>query len=206
MTFTLPRLTYSYDALEPYLDAQTMELHHSKHHQGYVDKLNAAAAQLPAHVTGHTVEKLLTNLDNLPGDIRTIIQNAGGGHANHSLFWTIIGPNSGGKPNGALAEAIDHNFGSIGDFKDQFTEVAVTLFGSGWAWLTINDEGQFSIVSTTNQDTPLSQKQTPLLTLDIWEHAYYLKYQNRRSEYIEAWWSVVNWNQVSKNYLAAKNK
>lgn len=204
MSFKLPKLPYPYDALEPYLDAQTLEIHHSKHHQGYVDKLNTAAEQLPPEWASKSIEDLLTNLNNLPARLRLPVQNAGGGHANHSLFWTLMSPRGGNGPNGELADILAKTFGSVDDFKDRFTESAIALFGSGWTWLTADNEGQLSIINTSNQETPLSQKQIPLLTIDVWEHAYYLKYQNRRPEYIEAFWNIVNWQEVQRRYGEAR--
>ena len=198
MSYELPKLAYSYDALEPQIDAQTMEIHHSKHHQAYVDKLNAA---LEGHddLAAKSVEDLLRGLDSVPEDIREAVRNHGGGHANHSLFWLIMGKDGGGEPSSELADAINSVFGSFDKFKEEFSQAAATRFGSGWAWLIINN-GKLAITSTANQDSPLSDGQTPILGLDVWEHAYYLKYQNKRPGYIAAWWKVVNWQQVEENY------
>jgi Fe-Mn family superoxide dismutase len=194
--FTLPDLPYGYDALEPYIDAQTMELHHSKHHQAYVDKTNGAIKD--TEFADKPLEELLQNLDSLPQDIRTTVQNNGGGHYNHSFFWGVMAPNSGGKPGGDIADLINSSFGSFDGFKEQFAAAAVGRFGSGWAWL-IKDGDGLKITSTQNQDSPIIDGIKPLLGLDVWEHAYYLKYQNRRPEYIEAWWNVVNWQKVAEN-------
>ncbi|QDV76268.1 Superoxide dismutase [Mn] [Planctomycetes bacterium K2D] len=195
--FTLPELPYGYDALEPVIDKQTMTIHHTKHHQGYVDKLNAA---LEGHddLKGKSVEELLSDLDALPESIRTAVRNNGGGHANHSLFWTVMRPAGGAtKPNGKLATAIDATFGSLDKFKEKFASAAGGQFGSGWAWL-VADGGKLEVLSTPNQDSPISQGKQPILGLDVWEHAYYLKYQNRRPEYVAEWWKVVNWDEISK--------
>lgn len=206
MKYTLPELPYPYDALEPFIDARTMELHHTKHHQTYVTKLNEALAKHPEINT--PLEELLRNLDAVPEDIRTAVRNHGGGHYNHSLFWKWMAPpnppaggGGGGEPSGTLAEAITKNFGNFQSFKERFIVAAATLFGSGWAWLILESwSGKLSIITTPNQDNPISQGLTPILGLDVWEHAYYLKYQNRRPEYIEAWWNVVNWEEVIKSY------
>lgn len=194
--FTLPDLPYKHDALVPYIDEETMKIHHGKHHAGYVSKLNAA---LEGHddLKDKTVEDLLRNLNEIPEDIKTSVQNNGGGHANHSLFWESMSPDGGGEPQGNLAKAIDDTFGSFSSFKEEFSNVAATRFGSGWAWL-VQSNGKLEIISTPNQDSPLSLGKTPLLGLDVWEHAYYLHYQNRRPEYIEAWWNVVAWNTVAE--------
>ncbi|MDD4743888.1 MAG: superoxide dismutase [Clostridiaceae bacterium] len=199
MKHTLPTINYAYDALEPYIDARTMEIHHTKHHQAYIDKLNAALAGRP-ELADKPLEALLADLDALPADIRTAVRNHGGGHANHTLFWTVIGPGQGGRPQGDLAAAIDRAFGSFDAFKAQFADAAAGRFGSGWAWLVKDKDGKLSIDSTANQDSPLMAGKTPLLGLDVWEHAYYLKYQNRRPEYIGAFWNIVNWQQVAANY------
>jgi Fe-Mn family superoxide dismutase len=202
MPFTLPQLPYHYNALEPHLDARTLELHHTKHHQTYIDKLNVALEPHSA-LQAKPIEALLGDLESLPADIRTAVRNHGGGHANHSLFWSIMAPpESGGEPGGELAAAIDREWGSFSKFREEFTTAAATLFGSGWAWLVMDSSWSISLVTTPNQDSPLSQGKTPLLGLDVWEHAYYLHYQNRRPEYISAWWNVVNWDQVVKNYAA----
>lgn len=202
MAYTLPDLPYAYNALEPHIDARTMEIHYTKHHQGYVDKLNKA---LEGHenLAGKSVEDLMRDLDAIPEDIRTAVRNNGGGHANHSLFWKAMTPDASGMPEGELAEVIDANFGDFETFRTQFAEAAATRFGSGWAWLVLNGDA-LEIMSTANQDTPLSEGKTPLLGLDVWEHAYYLHYQNRRPDYIEAFWSVVNWSQVAENWSLAK--
>ncbi len=194
MKHTLPTLSYAYDALEPYIDARTMEIHHTKHHQAYIDKLNAALAGRP-ELADKPLEALLADLDALPTDIRTAVRNHGGGHANHTLFWTVIGPGQGGRPEGDLAAAIERAFGSFDAFKTQFADAAAGRFGSGWAWLVKDKAGKLSIESTANQDSPLMEGKKPLLGLDVWEHAYYLKYQNRRPEYIGAFWNIVNWQQ-----------
>lgn len=194
---TLTKLTYPYEALEPYIDAQTMEIHHTKHHQTYVDKLNAALEKHP-DLQSRSIVDLLSNVGNVPEDIRTAVRNHGGGYANHNLFFTVVGPEHGQKPSGRLAELIDAKFGGFDQFKDQFTQAALGVFGSGWAWLAIGADQQLRIDTTANQDSPLMTNLTPLLGIDVWEHAYYLKYQNRRPEYVEAWWNVVNWDHVAK--------
>ncbi len=199
---TLPALPYAYDVLEPYIDAQTMEIHYTKHHQGYLNKLNAALAKYPA-LQGHPVDVLLRHLESLPEDIRIAVRNNGGGHANHTLFWTIMSPNGGGEPQGALAEAIAATFGSFAAFKETFTQAAAQRFGSGWAWLVVTSFGDLRVYSTPNQDSPYLFGHTPILGLDVWEHAYYLKYQNRRPDYIANWWQVVDWQQVAAYYTQA---
>ncbi|MCY3868209.1 MAG: superoxide dismutase [Gemmatimonadetes bacterium] len=201
MAYQLPDLPYAYDALEPHIDARTMEIHHSKHHNAYVTNLNAA---LEGHddLANQSIESLITNLDSVPEDIRTAVQNNGGGHANHSLFWTIMSPN-GGEPGGAVAEAIVADLGSMEAAKETFVTAATTRFGSGWAWLVVKD-GKLDILSTANQDNPLMTGDgTPILGLDVWEHAYYLKYQNLRPDYIEAWTNTINWDEVNRRYEAA---
>ncbi len=199
--FTLPALPYGYDALAPVIDQQTMTIHHTKHHQGYVNKLNAAL-EGHAQLAEQSVESLLKDLDALPEAIRTAVRNNGGGHANHSLFWKIMQPVGGpAAPGGELAAAIKASFGSLENFQTEFSKAAATRFGSGWAWLVKNGQG-LAVVSTANQDNPLSMGQTPILGIDVWEHAYYLKYQNRRTDYIAAFWKVINWNQVAKNFAA----
>jgi Fe-Mn family superoxide dismutase len=203
MTHELPALPYPYGALEPHIDARTMEIHHGKHHQGYVNNLNKAL-EGQANLQSKSVEELLQNLEVIPESIRTAVRNNGGGHANHSLFWPCMSPNGGGEPSGELAGAIKAAFGSFASFKEQFSPAAATRFGSGWAWLCLDKSGGLVITSTPNQDNPLSEGLRPILGLDVWEHAYYLKYQNRRPDYIAAWWNVVNWEQVAKNYAAAK--
>jgi Fe-Mn family superoxide dismutase len=195
MAHTLPSLPYAFDALEPHIDAQTMQIHHGKHHQAYINNLNAA---LEAHpdLQGKSVEDLIKDLNALPEAIRTAVRNNGGGHANHSLFWTLLGPNAGGAPTGKAAEAINGTFGSFDAFKEAFAKAATTRFGSGWAWL-VSSSGKLAIESTANQDSPIMEGKKPILGLDVWEHAYYLKYQNRRPDYIGAFWNVVNWATVN---------
>lgn len=205
MNFVLPELTYGYDALEPYIDAQTMEIHYTKHHKGYVDKLNNTLKQYP-DLASRQLEDTLQKLQILPAYLGQPIRNNGGGHLNHSLFWTIMSPHGGGEPTGDFAQKLHDAFGSFQDFKDQFTQAALNRFGSGWAWLALGREQQLLITSTLNQDNPIMEGMTPILGLDVWEHAYYLKYQNRRAEYIEAWWNIVNWKQVAKNYEAARER
>ena len=197
----LPDLPYPFDALEPHIDARTMEIHHDRHHAGYVNKLNNA---LEGHgsLTGRSVEELLGDLDAVPEDIRTAVRNNGGGHANHSLFWEIMSPEGGGTPSGDLATALENAFGSFDGFKDAFTSAATGRFGSGWAWLTVG-EGGLEVLSTPNQDTPLMEGKTPILGLDVWEHAYYLKYQNKRPDYVQAWWNVVSWPEVAARFAQA---
>jgi len=203
MAFELAPLPYPSNALEPYIDQQTMEIHHGKHHKTYVDNLNAAIAG--TEWESKTIEEILTHLDQVPAEKRTAVQNNGGGHYNHTLFWGIMGPNKGGAPKGELAEAINNAFGSYEAFKEQFTNAAKGRFGSGWAWLVVSKDGSLSITSTPNQDNPLmTGGGTPILGLDVWEHAYYLKYQNRRPEYIEAFFNVIDWDKVAELYAAAK--
>ncbi|AEB12154.1 superoxide dismutase [Marinithermus hydrothermalis] len=201
--FKLPELGYAYDALEPHIDARTMEIHHTKHHQAYVNNLNAALEKHP-YLHGAGLEALLRNLAALPEEIQTAVRNNGGGHANHSLFWEVIAPGGSREPTGALAQAIQETFGSFEAFKERFAKAAATRFGSGWAWLAVDAFGKLHVFSTANQDSPLMQGFTPILGLDVWEHAYYLKYQNRRPEYIQAFWNVVNWDVVAQKYEAAK--
>ena len=201
--FKLPDLGYAYDALEPHIDARTMEIHHTEHHQAYVNNLNAALEKHP-YLHGASLETLLRNLAALPAEIQTAVRNNGGGHANHSLFWEVIAPGGSSEPTGALAQAIQEAFGSFEAFKEQFAKAAATRFGSGWAWLAVDAFGKLHVFSTANQDSPLMQGFTPILGLDVWEHAYYLKYQNRRPEYIQAFWNVVNWDVVAQKYAAAK--
>jgi len=200
MTHTLPDLGYSFDALEPFFDAQTMEIHHDKHHAGYVNKLNAALEG--TGLEDKPVEELLKDLSVLPEDKKQAIINNGGGHANHSLFWSIL--KVGVPPIGEIKDAIHEKFGSGESFKEEFTKAATTRFGSGWAWLVLNENKELEIMSTANQDSPISQGKIPILGLDVWEHAYYLKYQNKRPEYIEAFWKVVNWKAVNERFLKAK--
>jgi Fe-Mn family superoxide dismutase len=202
MPHELPALPYGYDALEPYIDTRTMEIHHSKHHAGYVNGLNNALADYP-QLQEKTVNELLADLDAIPEAIRTAVRNSGGGHANHTLFWELMGSNAGGEPGGNIADAIKKTFGDFTSFKDVFSKAAATRFGSGWAWLVKTSDGALEVLSTPNQDTPISQGLTPILGLDVWEHAYYLKYQNRRPDYIAAWWNVVNWAAVEKNFEEA---
>ncbi len=201
MTHTLPVLPYAYDALEPHIDAKTMEIHHTKHHQTYVDKLNAALEKYP-DLQEKSVEELVADLELIPEDIRTAVRNHGGGHLNHSIFWEILSPNGGGAPAGDLAAAIESSFGSFDGFKKAFGDAAAARFGSGWAWL-VKDGDILSVVSTANQDNPVTDGKTPILGLDVWEHAYYLHYQNRRPDYITAFWSVVNWKEVEKRFAEA---
>jgi superoxide dismutase, Fe-Mn family len=203
MPHTLPKLPYEYNALEPYIDAQTMEIHHTKHHQAYIDKLNAALEKYP-ELSEKTVEELLKDLNAVPEDIRMAVRNHGGGHYNHSLFWNMMAPSAGGQPSGEIASALNEIFQSFDDFKKAFTEAATTRFGSGWAWLVQTTEDKLEIVSTANQDSPISESKTPLLGLDVWEHAYYLKYQNKRPDYIEAFWNVVNWSEVESRFTGSK--
>ena len=201
MAYELPKLPYAYDALEPHIDARTMEIHHSKHHAGYVSKVNAAIEGTP--LEGKSIEDLVSDLSAVPEDKRGAVRNNGGGHANHSLFWTVLSPNVGGTPSGDLAAAIESDLGGFEKFKEDFSNAAATRFGSGWAWLSV-DGGKLVIESTPNQDSPLMEGRTPILGLDVWEHAYYLKYQNLRPSYIAAFWNAVNWDEVSKRFAAAK--
>ena len=201
MAFTLPPLPYAYDALVPHIDAKTMEIHHTKHHQAYINNANKALEAHPA-LAAKSVEALISDMASVPEDIRTVIRNNAGGHANHSLFWTVIGPGSGGEPTGALAEAINAAFGSLATFKEKFAAAATTRFGSGWAWLSF-DKGKLVVESTPNQDSPLMEGRTPILGLDVWEHAYYLNYQNRRPDYIGAFWNVVNGTEVARSFAEA---
>lgn len=203
MSFSLPPLPYAEDALEPYIDAKTMSIHHDKHHAGYTNNLNNALEGHP-ELAGKSVEEILGNLNNVDQAIRTAVRNNGGGFANHSLFWKIMRPDGGGMPSGDLAAAINNDLGSFEQFKDAFSKAAMTRFGSGWAWLYVGSNGKLAVSSTPNQDTPLMEGNTPILGLDVWEHAYYLNYQNRRGDYVAAWWNVINWDQVAANYAAAK--
>ena len=200
MPYTVPDLPYPYDALEPHIDAQTMQIHHDKHHQEYVDKVNAALAG--TEWDGKPIEDVLKSLDSLPADKQKAVRNNGGGHYNHSLFWEWLSPSGGGEPDGALAEAINSAFGSFADFQAKFKDAGVNQFGSGWAWL-VHDGSGLAVTSTPNQDNPVSAGQTPLLGADVWEHAYYLKYQNRRPDYLDAFWNVVNWSKVAELFSAA---
>lgn len=199
MKHELPELKYSYSALEPYIDETTMTIHHSKHHATYINNLNAALEKYP-ELQEKSVEELVKNLDEIPQDIKTAVKNNGGGHYNHSLFWELMAPNQGGKPVGELEKAIYSKFGSFEKFKEEFGKAAATRFGSGWAWLVVNKDNELEITSTANQDTPVSEGAKAVLTLDVWEHAYYLNYQNRRPDYVGAWWSVVNWDYANKLY------
>ena len=201
MAHKVPDLPYGLDALEPHIDARTMEIHHGKHHSGYVTKLNGALTD-HADLASKSVTDLLSDISSVPDAIRQAVVNNGGGHANHSLFWTIMGPNKGGQPSGDLAKTIDTTFGGFDGFKDKFSNVAATRFGSGWAWLACKN-GKLEVFSTANQDSPLMEGYAPVLGLDVWEHAYYLKYQNRRPDYIAAFWNVVNWDQVAENFRQA---
>jgi len=202
MAYTLPELPYAYDALEPHFDARTMEIHHTKHHQGYTTKVNAAL-EGTAHESS-SIEDVLANISSLPADKQQAVINNGGGFANHSLFWSVLSPNGGGTPSGSLAQAIEDELGGFDAFKEAFASTAATRFGSGWAWLSVNGSGNLVVHSTANQDSPIMDGHIPILGLDVWEHAYYLHYQNRRPDYIAAFWSVVNWEQVQVNYDAAK--
>jgi Fe-Mn family superoxide dismutase len=202
MSYTLPPLPYSNDALEPYIDAKTMEIHHDKHHNAYVTNLNKALEAAP-DLGNLSIEELLSSLAKVPENIRTAVRNNGGGHLNHSMFWKLMKKGGGGEPSGDLGGAINSAFGSFADFKTKFATAGTTRFGSGWAWLLIRD-GKLVVESAPNQDNPVMDGGKPVLGLDVWEHAYYLKYQNRRPDYIEAWWSVVNWAQAAENYAAAK--
>jgi Fe-Mn family superoxide dismutase len=201
MAFTLPPLGYDYAALEPHIDARTMEIHHTKHHQTYVTNLNAAIEKTP-ELADKSLEWLLQNLSSVPEAVRNAVRNNGGGHWNHSFFWQIIGPNAGGDPAGAVGEAIASSFGDYAKMKEQVNAAGLARFGSGWAWVVVDKGGKLSIESTPNQDTPVSEKKTPILGVDVWEHAYYLKYQNRRADYLAAWWNVVNWAEVYKRFEA----
>ena len=198
MTHKLPDLPYQYSALEPHIDAKTMEIHHSKHHATYVNKLNEALAKHP-ELESKELPELLKDLNKIPEDIRTAVRNHGGGHLNHSFFWKIMTPKST-PPKGKILEAINQKFSSFDKFKEQFTNTATTLFGSGWTWLTVDNKGELKIETTPNQDNPISQGRTAILGLDVWEHAYYIKHQNKRADYIVAWWNVVNWDEVNKLY------
>jgi len=200
MSFKVPDLTYAYDALEPFIDKQTMEIHHQKHHGAYVSKLNAA---LEGHneLQSKSIEDILKSLNSLPDNIRNAVRNNGGGHYNHTLFWSIMAPGKGGVPGGKIAEAIDDEFGSFDNLKDEFSSAGANRFGSGWAWLVLDEAGKLAVNSTPNQDSPISVGQVPLLGLDVWEHAYYLKYQNRRPDYIANWWNVVNWDAVNERFV-----
>ncbi len=197
MAFELPPLPYAYDALEPHIDARTMEIHHTKHHQTYVDRANAALEG--TEWADKPVEEVLVNLDRLPQDKQAPVRNNAGGHANHTLFWQVMRPDGGGEPSGSLSDAIGSAFGDFESFKNEFSQAGINRFGSGWAWL-LNDGGRLSVTSTANQDSPVLEGKTPILGLDVWEHAYYLKYQNRRPDYVAAWWNVVNWDEVAGRF------
>ncbi len=197
MAFEVPPLPYAYEALEPHVDSETMHLHHDKHHQAYVTNLNAAIDKHP-ELAGRSAEDLLRDINSVPEDIRAAVRNNGGGHVNHSMFWSIMGPNGGGEPSGAIADAISRSFGGFEEFKTQFNDAGTKRFGSGWAWLVRTGSGQLQIISTANQDSPLMDGSFPIMGNDVWEHAYYLKYQNRRPEYLNAWWNVVNWDEVNR--------
>lgn len=202
--FSLPELPYKYSALSPYIDSKTMKIHHQKHHGGYVEKLNEAINKYP-ELRNKSIEYLLSNLNSLPKDIQESVRNNGGGHYNHSLFWTIMAKNKGGEPKGSLREHIDKDFGSLESFKDEFKSAATKRFGSGWVWLVKDNKNKLRILSTPNQDTPIMVGIEPIMGLDVWEHAYYLKYQNQRGEYVDNWWNVVNWNEVEKRYKSISN-
>lgn len=201
MAYELPPLSYDKAALEPHIDAMTMEIHHDKHHAAYVNNLNKALESAP-NLANQSIEDLLRNLSNVPENIRTAVRNNGGGHANHTLFWQLMTPGGSSTPSGDLANAINEAFGSFDNFKAQFKTAATGRFGSGWAWLIVAPDGKVSITSTPNQDTPIMDGQTPILGLDVWEHAYYLKYQNRRPDYVDAFWNVLNWDEVARRYAA----
>jgi len=201
MAFETPALPYAYNALEPYIDEQTMTLHHDKHHVGYTTKLNGAIKG--TEYENWDIKRILSNLSSLPENIRTAVRNNGGGHANHGLFWETMGPKKGGQPSGALADAINSTFGGFDQFKDKFSTAAATRFGSGWAWLVVKSDKKLDIYSTANQDSPMMEGDTPVLGLDVWEHAYYLKYQNRRPEYISSFFNVINWDKVAEHYSKA---
>jgi superoxide dismutase, Fe-Mn family len=201
MAYSVPDLPYDYDALEPHIDEATMRVHHDKHHQAYVDKANAALEGTDWE--GKDVEEVIANLDSVPEDIRGPVRNNAGGHVNHAFFWQIMSPDGGGEPSGELADAINEKFGSFDEFKQQFKDAGIARFGSGWAWLVFADGG-VEITSTPNQDSPLTEGKTPLLGVDVWEHAYYLKYQNKRPDYLDAFWNVVNWDEVASRYSAVK--
>ena len=202
MPYILPALPYAFNALEPHIDARTMEIHHGKHHQAYITNVNAALEG--TGIDAHPIEEVLKNLNDLPEAKRQAVINNGGGHANHSLFWQIMGPNAGGQPGGALADAIASELGGFEKFQEDFSKAGTTRFGSGWAWLVVNKDKKLQVLSTANQDSPVMQGLTPILGMDVWEHAYYLKYQNRRPDYIKAFYNVINWTKVGEFYAAAK--
>jgi len=199
MAFELPPLPYDYSALEPHIDTQTMQIHHDKHHAAYVNNLNTAL-EGQSSLQGQSIEDILRNINDVPESIRTAVRNNGGGHANHTLFWEIMGPNGGGEPTGALADAIQKAFGDFNSFKAKVIDAGTKRFGSGWSWLVTDSSGNLQVISTANQDSPLMDGQIPLLGVDVWEHAYYLKYQNRRPDYLNAWWNTVNWEAVAKRF------
>lgn len=202
MAFDLPDLSYDYDALEPVIDARTMEIHHTKHHEGYRSKLNNAI-EGQSDLENKSIDQLLREIDSVPEDIREAVRNNGGGYANHLLFWEVMAPNAGGSPTGEVAEAIESTFGSFDDFKSEFSNNATGRFGSGWSWLVVGDDGDLKAYSTPNQDSPYMQGHTPILGLDVWEHAYYLNYQNKRGDYVQQWWQLVNWEAVNERYREA---
>jgi Fe-Mn family superoxide dismutase len=203
MAYELPPLPYDYAALEPYIDAQTMQIHHDKHHAAYVNNLNAALEKHP-ELQNKSPEDLLRDLNSVPEDIRTAVRNNGGGHVNHTMFWKIMGPNGGGEPTGAIASAIKEAFGDFETFKQQFNDAGAKRFGSGWAWLVRGTGGKLQVISTANQDNPMSEGMYPIMGNDVWEHAYYLKYQNKRPDYLAAWWNVVNWDEVNRRFSEAR--
>jgi superoxide dismutase, Fe-Mn family len=203
MPYQLPPLPYAYNALEPYIDEETMHLHHDMHHQAYVNNLNAAVEKHP-ELFARSSENLIRNLQQVPEDIRTAVRNNGGGDVNHTMFWEIMGPNGGGQPSGDLANAISQTFGGLDQLKQQINQAGATRFGSGWAWLSLDSTGKLVVESTPNQDSPLSEGRYPILGVDVWEHAYYLKYRNRRPEYLNQWWNVINWEAVAKRYARAR--
>jgi len=203
MAYELPPLPYPSNALEPHIDAKTMEIHHDKHHQAYITNANKALEGHP-DLAAKPVDELLADLNKIPESVRTVLRNNAGGHSNHTFFWKIMGPNAGGTPKGKLAEAINSTFGGFDQFKEELQKAAIGRFGSGWAWLVVNKEGKLQITSTANQDTPISDGLKPVVGVDVWEHSYYLLYQNRRPDYLKAWWNVVNWDQAEKNFEAAK--
>lgn len=201
-SFELPPLPYAYNALEPHIDAQTMQFHHDRHHAAYVKNLNAALEKHP-ELKGKSAQELLSDIDSVPEDIRTTVRNNGGGHLNHTMFWNIMSPDGGGEPTGAIADAINDTFGSFEEFKQQFNQAGEKRFGSGWAWLVRTKDGKLQVISTPNQDSPLMEGHYPIMGNDVWEHAYYLKYQNRRSDYLSAWWNVVNWDEINNRFEQA---
>ncbi|SIN74481.1 superoxide dismutase, Fe-Mn family [Singulisphaera sp. GP187] len=203
--YSLPPLPYDYDGLEPHISAKTMQFHHDKHHQAYVNNVNAALKDHPEH-QGKPIEELIANLNALPEAIRTAVRNNGGGHANHSLFWLIMKPGGGGEPTGALAQAITSELGGFAAFKEALNKAGTTRFGSGWGWLVVGKDGKLAVTSTANQDSPIMEGQTPLMGVDVWEHAYYLDYQNRRPDYLTSWWNTLNWEEIGRRYDAAKAK